>query len=342
MNTKTAPRSAALSIMPSTRAGNLAHEVDMKATHTAISILSPGREEEEEKNQDRLMLIETSDSKNVKCQFAIVCDGTTTSPYADVAADYVAGQLPALFQQDGLKRTSEALKEMRQALLQKPLKMEEGQSALLRSMFEEIVKQKYQSSYQTTLVAVCLKREENNSAGMISIKAIGCGDSAVFIFQENGELLYNNMQVVDEHDRFKHGSPLTAVLPDCYDEETNNLLFDFKEYPEDIQLLLCSDGLYDGFTNFKELRDWLNEHRSELADSELHDKCLSELHHNLNQKKGDDDISLIWLRPSRTLATQGVAREGDEDKHTNSESDQHGVFARFYAAILRSFRLRTL
>lgn len=342
MNSKTAPRSAVSSIMPSTGPGKSAHEAEIKATHTAISILSPGREEEEEKNQDRLMLIETSDSKNVRCQFAIVCDGATTSPYSGAAAEYVAGQLQVLFQEDGLQRTTEALKEMRLALLQKPLKMEEGQSPLLRSMFEEIVKQKYQNSYQTTFVAVCLKREESSSAGMISIKAVGCGDSAVFIFRENGELLYNNVYLDDEHDRFKHGSPLTAVLPDSYDEETDNLLFDFKEYPEDLQLLLCSDGLYDGFTTFKELRDWLNEHRSELEDSELHERCLAELHHGLNQKRGDDDISLIWLRPSQTLAAQGVAGRGDEHKDASSESGQHGAFGRLCATIFRSFRLRTL
>src|SRR5258706_957490 len=126
MNTKTAPQNVILSTTSSEGAGTLAHQEEMKAGHTAISILSPGREEEEEKNQDRV-LIETAESKNVICQFAIVCDGTTASPYADAAADYVAGQLPALFQKDGLRRTTEALKEMRQALLQKPLKLGEGQ-----------------------------------------------------------------------------------------------------------------------------------------------------------------------------------------------------------------------
>jgi serine/threonine protein phosphatase PrpC len=340
MNTKTASQDVVLSTMSSEGTGTLAHQEETKAAHTAISILSPGREEEEEKNQDRI-LIETAESKNVKYQFAIVCDGTTASPYADAAADYVAGQLPTLFQKDGLRRTTEALKEMREALLQKPLKLGEGQSPLLRSMFEEIVKQKYLSSYQTTFVAVCLTREENNSAGMISIKAIGCGDSAVFIFLENGELLYNNVHLEDDHDGFKHSSPLTAVLPDCYDEETNNLLFEFKEYPEDVQLLLCSDGLYDGFTNFKELYGWLNQHRSEL-EGDQREQCLSELHHNLSQTKGDDDISLVWLLPSQPLASRGAAWRGNVDKDTSSESDQHGVLGRLCATIFRSLRIRTL
>jgi serine/threonine protein phosphatase PrpC len=286
--------------MSSTSPEESARVEKIGTTHIAISIVSPGKDEEEEKNQDSLMLMETADGENAKCRFAIVCDGATSSPYSATAARYVSSQVHALFQEGGLQQTAATLKEMRLALLDKPLKMDEGYSASLKSMFEEIVREKYQSSYQTTFVAVCLKREETNSEGMISIKAIGCGDSALFIFGEDGELHYNNMNLGGELERLEHRSPFTAVLPDSYDPETNNVLVDFREYPEDVHLLLCSDGFYDGFASFKEIREWLQEHRAELINSELRDKCLSELHGRLNQKKGDDDISFIWLHPIKT------------------------------------------
>lgn|GEM_PF-1863721 len=321
------------------------HEEERRATHVAISIVSPGKEEDEEKNQDRLILMETTDSKNTKSQFAIVCDGTSTSPYSAVAAEYVSGQVHALFQEDGIQRTTETLQEMRLALLEKPLKIDEGQSAFLRTMFEEIVRQKYQNSYQTTFVAVCLKRDETNSERMVSIKAIGCGDSALFIFQQSGDILYNNINLADELDRFKHSSPLTAVLPDCYDADTKNVLFDFEEFPEDVHLLLCSDGFYDGFTNFREIREWLNEHYSELKNSELHLGCLSELHNNLDQKKGDDDISFIWLHPAKNPEVMKVVEDvGKEEQPDgqNSDGGKSGFFARLLETILRFCRVRIL
>jgi serine/threonine protein phosphatase PrpC len=328
--------------MSSTDLAKSTHEENRWAAHAAISIVSPGKDEEEEKNQDRLLLMETTDSKNTKCQLAIVCDGVTSSPNGAAAAEYISDQVHALFQEGGLERTVEALKEMRLALLEKPLKMENGQSALLRSMFEEIVRQKYQHSYQSTFAAVCLKRDETNSPGMISIKALGCGDAALFIFRENGELHYNNVNLDNELDRFRHSSPFTAVLPDCYDRETNNVLFDFKEYPEDVHLLLCSDGLYDGFTNFKEIRDWLHEHRAELMDSALAEKCLSELHNRLNQKKGDDDISFIWLHPNgmQPATQQEVEESEEENRHAeDSKSGRQGFFAGLFAAVSRWVRL---
>lgn len=327
--------------MSSTGLAEPTHEEGKGATHAAIRIVSPGKDEEEEKNQDRIMLMETTDSKDVTYQFAIVCDGTTTSPYAAAAAEHVAGAVHSLFCEEGLRRTVEALKEMRLALLEKPLKIQEGQSELLRSMFEEIVRQKYQSAYQTTFVAVCLKRAEDVSPGMISLKAINCGDSALFIFRDDGKLLYNNLKLEDELDRFKHGSPFTDVLPDSYREERDYMLFDFEEYPEDVHLLLCSDGLYDGFTNFKEICDWLHEHQAKLKSAELHDECLSELHFNLNRKKGDDDISFIWLHPVRRAAAEVEEMEKVPDTDRGkSEKPEPGGLAALLAAIFRWLGLR--
>ncbi|HEY0377986.1 MAG TPA: protein phosphatase 2C domain-containing protein [Pyrinomonadaceae bacterium] len=329
--------------MPSASPEQSARVEKIGVTHAAVSIASPGKDEDEEKNQDSLMLLETTDGENAECQFAIVCDGATSSPYSAAAAQYVSGQVHALFEEGGLREAAAALKGMRLALLEKPVKMDEGYSALLKSMFEEIVREKYQSSYQTTFVAVCLKRGETNSEGMISIKAIGCGDSAVFIFGEDGELHYNNMNLGGELERLEHRSSFTAVLPDSYDPETNHVLVDFKEYPEDVNLLLCSDGFYDGFTSFKEIREWLQEHRAELTDSGLRDKCLSELHARLNRKKGDDDISFIWLHPVKARGEAEAESSGDGEEHADAETSERrrpGFLAGLFEAILRLFGLR--
>ncbi len=324
-------------------------EDGMSTPHVSIQILSPGKDEDELKDQDRMMLAGAVEDGTSKCQYAIVCDGTTTSPFAAAAAEYVSRQVLELFQENGLQRAVEILKERRRELLEKPLNIEEGHSSALRSLYEEIVKQKFQSAFQTTFIAVCLKRDEHNSPGTFWVKAMGCGDSALFIFRDNGDLVYNNTDVESQHDSFKHDSPFTAVLPDCYDKETNNVLFDFTEHPDDIHLLLCSDGFYDGFTNFSEMYQWLHEHRSELEDLQLREECLSRLHRNLNEKKGDDDISFIWLQPASTFKTLPGKQNGEGIvEPTTITSPQKGklkrsvgFLRRMFASLVHFFRTHT-
>jgi len=321
--------------MPSLTVEECPQEAEIKVTHEFISAISPGRDEEEEKNQDRMLVQPAAEGL-----YAIVCDGTSTSPFAANAADYVSNEVQQLFQSNGLRQIVERLKEMRAGLLEKPLEISEDHSDSLRNMFEEIVKQKYEIAFQTTFVAVCLKRNEEQASGTISIKAMGCGDSALFIFLDNGDLLYNNANLNCEHDPFKHYSPVTAVLPDSYDEKTNNELFDFKEYTEDAQLLLCSDGFYDCFTNFKEIRSWLNQHQAKLKDSQTHDECLSELHHRLNQSKGDDDISFIWLYPTKPKEKKAKTRDIEKtepirNRGENPPVGKPGFFRGFLTGILR-------
>jgi len=328
----------------STETERPARAQERPATHAAISVVSPGREDEDEKNQDRVTFREVGDGAGAGCQFGIVCDGTSTSPFSADAAEHVSRQVDTLFEEGGLRRVVEELKEMRLALLAKPVVIEEVQSEPLRSMFEEIVRHKYQISYQTTFVAVRLKRDEDDSPGTVSVKAIGCGDSALFIFREGGELLYNNVNLDDELDRFKHGSPITAVLPDSYDEERDYALPASGEYPEDVHLLLCSDGLYDGFTNFKEIRDWLHRHRAELSHPETRQECMAELHGNLGRKKGDDDISFIWLFPLPPPQEEAKGAEAEELENRfpkDPDGRERGLFIRLLAAVLRFFNLRT-
>lgn len=318
------------------------NEAEVKVTHDFISAISPGRDEGEEKNQDRVLVKPAAEGL-----YAIVCDGTSTSPFSVNAADYVSSQVRQLFQPDGLRQTVDCLKEMRADLLEKPLEIDDDHSAPLRKMFEEIVKQKYECAYQTTFVAVCLKRNEAHASRTISIKAMGCGDSALFIFLDSGKLLYNNANLNCEHDQFKHYSPFTAVLPDCYNEKTDNELFDFGDWPEDAQLLLCSDGFYDCFSNFEEIHGWLNQHHEQLKDSQTRDECLYELHNRLNQSKGDDDISFIWLYPKpeeKKAKTRNVEKEAETEIIRNPGEKPRvgkpGFFRGLLMSLLRLLRLR--
>lgn len=318
-----------------------------KIAPAPIKVLSPGKDDDEMKDQDRIELVESATCEQSECQFAIVCDGTTTSPYAADAAKLVAEQVMDLFEPGGLQRVVDSLKAKRADLLTKPLQIQEEQSASIRALWEEIIRKKYQSSFQTTFVAVCCKRDGDLRDGEIAIKALGCGDSAILIFRENGELVNNNLGLQDEVDPFKHLSPFTAVLPDSYEDEINHVLFEFTTYPEDTHILICSDGFYDGFTNFKEICDWLKLRETDLEDATSREQHLQELHTGLNQKKGDDDISFIWLRPPRkvtesepadTVHDEPAAIVTTEEKR--SERNRPSLFSRFYLVILRTFGLR--
>ena len=287
------------------------------------------------------MLVESAACEQSECQFAIVCDGTTTSPYSADAAKLVADQVTELFQPGGLHRVVDSLKAKRAELLAKPLQIQEDHSASIRALWEEVIRKKYQSSFQTTFVAVCCKRDRDLPEGEIAIKALGCGDSAIFVFRENGELVNNNLGLQDEVDPFKHLSPFTAVLPDSYKDEISHVLFEFTTFPEDVHILICSDGFYDGFTNFKEICDWLRLRETDLEDATRQEQHLLELHTGLNQKKGDDDISFIWLRPPRKVTESDPANnEYNTAEERNGEPDRLSMFSRFYLTILRAFGLR--
>lgn len=275
---------------------------EQRPTHAAVRVVSPGREEEDEKNQDRVSFAESPDGAG--WLFAVVCDGTTTSPFAADAAEYVALRGAALFEEGGVGLAAEGLRELRRELLARPVVLDGEHSELLRGMLEEIVRQKYQSAYQTTFVAVRLGRE-GVGAGQVSVSAIGCGDSALFVFDAEGALRFNSLGLEGALAPFRHTSPLTPVLPDSYDDAAGHVILERELYSEDVNLLLCTDGFYDGFENFKEMHGWLEGHRAELEDEAARAACLAELHRNLERKKGDDDISFVWLYPSAPAPGEG-------------------------------------
>lgn len=262
--------------------------------HRSVCVLSPGKEDEELKDQDRICLATRQDDRAL-LQFAAVCDGITTSPYAAEAAAYAASHVELLLNPDGLKQVVDELRKMRAMLAAKPIELGEYQSEILKNIFVDVVRAKQQRSHQTTFIAVRLAHRPDQ----LSITAVGCGDSALFIFKENGELLYSNLNVTSASDLFKHDSPFTEALPDSFDESRSNVLLEDQPYAPDVHVLLCSDGFYDAFKNFGEMFDWLRRHQAELSDAETDQELLlQQIHTGLKQTKGDDDVSFIWLSPN--------------------------------------------
>lgn len=267
--------------------------------HRGVCVLSPGKEDEELKDQDRICLT-TRQEDSALLQFAAVCDGITTSPYAAEAAAYATGHVELLLHPDGLKQVVDELRKMRAMLAVKPIELGEYQSDILKNIFVDIVRTKQQRSHQTTFISVRLAHRPDQ----LLITAAGCGDSALFIFKDSGELLYSNLNVTSASDPFKHDSPLTEVLPDSFDESKSNVLFEDQPYAPDVHVLLCSDGFYDAFKNFGEMFDWLRHHQAELSDAETDNELLmEEIHTRLKETKGDDDISFIWLSPNQVQSS---------------------------------------
>jgi serine/threonine protein phosphatase PrpC len=267
--------------------------------YRSVCVVSPGKEDDELKDQDRIRLA-TRQEDRALLQFAAVCDGITTSPYAAEAAAYAASHVELLFNVDGLKQIVDELRKMRAMLAEKPIELSEYKSEILKNIFVDVVRAKQQRSHQTTFVAVRM----NHRPDQLLITAVSCGDSALFIVTENGELLYSNLNVTSASDSFKHDSPVTDALPDSFDESRSNVLLADQAYAPDVHVLLCSDGFYDAFKNFGEMFDWLRLHQAELSDAETDPELLLEqIHTRLKQTKGDDDVSFIWLSPTEVQAS---------------------------------------
>jgi serine/threonine protein phosphatase PrpC len=258
-----------------------------------VIVVSPGKEDGEYKAQDRASAHIIEDGARKK-QMAIVCDGLSQSPNSAEAAEYVSDNLNRLYEEDGLGAVATGLLEKRAAFVNMPLRLDDMDSPVLKGMFEEIVRDKRATSHQTTFIAACLEMSCRSAPDRIGVRILGCGDSAAFIFTAGGKLLYNNLGLRDEHDPLVHLSPITEALPDSYDERASRILAHALACQEGMQVLLCSDGLYDTFATFAEIFQWLNENSAALRQ-ERKEEAMRDLHSRLSSKKGDDDISFVWL-----------------------------------------------
>jgi serine/threonine protein phosphatase PrpC len=247
-----------------------------------IAINSPGSEADELKNQDRL---HTETVENTL--YAIVCDGVSSSSYSEQGAQFAAENVMKLFQDGGIKLVVDKLENMRTELYNKPVLFSRGTTDATKKIIEEVMQEKRKSAFQTTFIAV--KAEESKQ-----VSAVGCGDSAMFIFEPTGKLLHTNIDV--KNDLIHHTMSSTMVIPDCFVSEAESLFRYETNLANDAEILLCSDGFYECFDSVHEIVQWLKNNQSTLAADD-NQPLMETLHDKLNSKKGDDDISFIWLLP---------------------------------------------
>ncbi|MHC4799407.1 MAG: hypothetical protein ACYTF1_22460 [Planctomycetota bacterium] len=149
--------------------------------YKAIAIVSPMCDGEEQKDQDRAVWFEES-------QTACVCDGVTSSPYAVEAADLVTLFSPAIFLDDvevRLRAICDLLTIFRAEKLRSDILVSNSVPTTAQEMIQNAARQSIENSYQTTLVAARFTLQ----AGVVGASIVRCGDSMFLGFDSRGQLL---------------------------------------------------------------------------------------------------------------------------------------------------------
>lgn len=220
-------------------------------------IQSPGGQYGDLKDQDRARW---HDADRVAC----VCDGLTTSPYADRAASYVVDRAPTLFAGTGaLGRMAKHLRAMRRRASQRPVSIE---STVPANLLEDIVRSQMQHAYQTTLVA--FRVGQDGEASWIRV-----GDSDLLVVDSNGD-----HRIFTGEARADGGR--TLALPDHHRRaETGRFVVG-----DGWLVVIGSDGFFSSLDQ-EEVPGWCR-HGWDHVD-------LERLHERLRQTGGDDDISAV-------------------------------------------------
>jgi serine/threonine protein phosphatase PrpC len=153
--------------------------------YEALVVVSPALLLGEEKNQDRARWCGPR-------LVGAVADGTTTSPHAAEGAGVAVNLSPVLFTagvQERLDTLCDLLQALRAEALDAGIMPTSGVNPALQKMLRDVVRQKTQTSYQTTLIAVHLRTESH----CVIVHSIGCGDSAFFAFSPEGDLLASSL-----------------------------------------------------------------------------------------------------------------------------------------------------
>jgi serine/threonine protein phosphatase PrpC len=262
---------------------------------------------------------------------ACVCDGTSTSPYAAEAAEYVSSQITRLFKTpDASPRAAcadirEELLQLRASAAERPINTPNGLPEAMRAMLIATATERRRHSHQTTVIAAHLTIEE----GQLAVEFLQCGDSQLLVYGPGGAALWlsgsGSRGGVPEPDKpdasgsSEHGlrlrarSAVTDVLPDSPNEAIRYSRLRFARYDS---ILLGSDGLFNAFDDTGQLHAWLREHERLLPGaggipSPEHaadlDECLRMLHERLSTRCGDDDITFVWIRPIGSPTEQAEA-----------------------------------
>jgi serine/threonine protein phosphatase PrpC len=266
----------------------------------------------DEKDQDR---VEVKDAPSAL--FATVCDGATQSMRSAEAAEIISSNPAELWVDGVLTERVEVLRKRRDELLASEPSEPVDETSFLSRAFAQIVRDKQRHAFQTTLVSV---RITPRATGRVLLEAKTCGDSALLVFDRRGRLVVSRPLLDSESSPFGHSSPLTEVLPDHFRSEEPSHT---EEIDDDAHIVLCSDGFYDAFPNPGALFRWLLQNG---ADPGL---ALEELHAQLDRRRGDDDISYVWLFP---LA---IDSSTPKPPRATPDTDEVVRFLATIAAILR-------
>lgn len=154
-------------------------------SYQGIVIVSPNQFGEEPKDQDRARFFGPG-------LIGCVCDGVTSSPRSEIAAELVTSYAPILFDGsvgESLRTICDLLMAHREEFQTTqpglPADMPEAMQAMLRG----ILRAKQAISHQTTISAIRLRRGGSD----VGIDMVRCGDSAVLAFSSDGELLYSSL-----------------------------------------------------------------------------------------------------------------------------------------------------
>lgn len=107
---------------------------------------------------------------------------------------------------------------------------------------------------------------------------------------------------------------VTPVLPDHF--ASVRWTYAEEALPQETHFVLASDGFYRAFVDEAEMWTWLVTNEVALAAST---EPLDEIHAKLKSGPGDDDVSLVWVRPIGFPARSGsgivLPRTAGGDNH---------------------------
>lgn len=248
----------------------------------------------EEKDQDRAELVQYDGG-----WIAVLCDGTTRSMHSADAATIATANPVALWTEDGVSKVVARLNQRRQELIGEAHEEESDPSSFFDSAMAKFAREARQTAFQTTFVTARVMPAD----GRFVVEAKAVGDSALLIFDGNGELLRANPPIADRDSGFGHESSITEVLPDHF--VSDDAIFRTDVYSGS-HVVLCSDGFYEAFDTPGQLFQWLLDHEDALRADEK-PAAIEELHVQLDRRSGDDDISFIWLCPRTPPKAEAVA-----------------------------------
>jgi hypothetical protein len=149
--------------------------------YKTVVVMSPMHDGDETKDQDRAVWYP-------ECQTACVCDGVTSSPYAEEGADWVSKLSPVIFSDNieaRLRMICDFLNYQRAEKLNSKIHLPNKTAPTMQTILEEAARNSIACSYQTTLVTAKFVLQDNSAL----VTVVTCGDSMFLAFDSSGQQL---------------------------------------------------------------------------------------------------------------------------------------------------------